>query len=90
MDLKAAVARYLAAAGGFGRPMPLSHFHLPKHETEAMLEAWDEDYHLNRHFELISAPSQAADADRHIVKGTTYHQIVFKESVRQVLDHALD
>jgi hypothetical protein len=91
MELKAAVERYLEVVNEFLRPMPLSGFGLPKHELEAMLGAWDEDYHLHRHFELLppSAPPSAVPETAAVywVHGHAYGAIVFHESIRDVLGH---
>ncbi len=90
MDLKAAVNRYLEVVGQFRRPMPLSRFELDKEELEAMVSAWDEDYHLHRHFELIAAPARApedpAEATAYLIHGFAYTAIVFQESIRHVFD----
>jgi len=89
MELKAAVERYLETAGHFGRPMPLSGFGISRQELEAALSAWDEDYHLHRHFELIAAPSaspaSSADSASYLVNGIAYSGIVFKETIGHVL-----
>ena len=85
MNLKEAVARYLQAAGRFGEPMPLSQFQLPQAELEAMLSAWDEDYHLHCYFELIPASRMSAGAPAYNINGTMYTAIVIQETVRDVL-----
>lgn len=54
MNLKTAVEKYLAVTQ-FGQPMPLTAFGLDRNATEAMLAAWEEDYQLHRHMELIPA-----------------------------------
>ena len=91
MDLSTAVTRYLDVVGEFGRPMPLREFGLPQRELETMLAAWDEDYHVNRHFELNPAPPEAShESDLCWVNGAAYHQIIFKESVRHILGHDLN
>ena len=88
VELKAAVEKYIAWCGSFGQAMPLSRFEVPKQELEAALAAWDEDYHLHRHFELIPPGSSAADSSTdstYVVNGSAYGAIVFKESVRGIL-----
>ena len=91
MNLKAAVERYLAVAGEFGRPMPLAGFGLDREATEAMLAAWEEDYQLHRHLELIPASdtredsSESAGETRYHVGGIAYSGIVFRASVRAVI-----
>lgn len=89
MDLKAAVERYLEVVQEFRRPMPLRRFGLPQEEVEAMVSAWDEDYHLHRHFELIPAPKAApgdpATETAYRINGIFYTAIVFHESIRHAL-----
>jgi hypothetical protein len=85
MDLRAAVEKYLEVAGSFGKPMPLDRLGLTQKEIEAMLSAWEDDYHLNRHFELIPASGMPADAPAYRVNGTLQTAIVFRETIRDVL-----
>jgi len=86
MELKAAVAKYLEAAGSYGEPMPLDHFGLPPAEVEAMLSAWEEDYHFNRNFELVPSSWMTPGAPAYRINGTPYAAIIFRESIRNVLD----
>lgn len=90
MDLKTAVEKYLEIAGDFGLPMPLSCFGVSRQDLEATLSAWDEDYHLHRHFELISPPTAPAGrgsggAGTYLINGLAYSAILFKETIRHVL-----
>jgi len=90
MTVKEAVEKYLTVTGEFGRPMPLAAFGLDQEATEAMLAAWDEDYQLHRHLELISlaqsAPRQAETGERtsYSVGGIEYAEIVIRASIRAV------
>ena len=87
MDLKAAVEKYLEVVKEFGRPMPLSRFGVPRDELEAAVAAWDEDYHLHRHFELIPpSPERPDDGGTYVIQGLPYSAIVFKESIRHVFE----
>jgi len=100
MNLTAAVQRYLAATGEFGIPMPLAAFGLDRNATEAMLAAWEEDYQLHRHMELIPAGPQGpktvktatiegregpAGQERYFVGGIAYTGVVFRASIRSVM-----
>ena len=88
MDLQAAVAKYLGVVGDFGRPMPLSGFGLSREATEAMLEAWEEDYQLHRHLELIpgsESPSESARESPYVVAGLPYIAVVFRSSIRDII-----
>ena len=86
MTLKEAVARYLQAAGQFGQPLPLGQFQLSQAELEAMLSAWDEDYHLHRHFELVPASWLSPGAAPYRINGSLYSAIIIRESIRETLD----
>ncbi len=90
MDLKTAVERYREAVKEFGQPMPLSRFGLPKKEIEAMVAVWDEDYHLHRHFVLLPAPQagsgESEEETSYSINGLSCTAIVFRESIRHVLE----
>jgi hypothetical protein len=83
LDLKTAVDQYLRNVHEFGRPMPLISFDASKQELESSLSAWDEDYHLHRHFELLSG--SPADGEQFVVNGVPYSAIIFLTSVRDAL-----
>ena len=88
MDLKAAVAKYLEVVGEFGQPMPLTGFGLSREATEAMVSAWEEDYQLHRHLELIPAtggPAGQTSENAFVVAGLAYSAVVFRASVRAVI-----
>ena len=89
MDLRAAVEKYREVVREFGRPMPLAQFGLPQEVIEAMVSAWDEDYHLHAHFELIPAASAAGSPEKETVyriNGRAYTAIVFRPSIRHVFE----
>ena len=54
MSLKLAevVAKYLDAARGYGKPVPLSALGLSKEHIEELFSAFDEDYHISRFFQF--------------------------------------
>ena len=85
MDLKTAVRKYLEAAGEFSRPMPLARFDLPREQIQKTLSAWEEDYHLHRHFELIPASYLNTGDPSFTINGMEYSKIVFLPSIRDVL-----
>jgi hypothetical protein len=62
MTLRELVERYKAAAGGFGRAIPLSAFGMEREAAEAFFSALDEDYHISRflHFTLDAASQGSA------------------------------
>jgi len=47
MTLKELVDKYLEAAGGFGKPVPLSALGISREETERVFDVLDEDYHIS-------------------------------------------
>ena len=85
MDLKAVVDRYLQEIGAFGEPMPLGRFGLAHDEVETLLSAWEDDYHLSRHFELVPASGMSGAAPAYRINGALYTAIVFRETIRDVL-----
>jgi len=48
MNLRELVQRYIALAGKFGSPVPLSAFSLSTAELERVFSGYDEDYHISR------------------------------------------
>jgi len=50
MNLRELVEKYLAIAGGYGRPAALADFDLDRAQTERVFAAFDEDYHISRYF----------------------------------------
>jgi len=60
--LREIVGRYRAIAGGFGRPVALGAFGLPREEAERLFSAFDEDYHISRFFHFALDPAAPAGA----------------------------
>ena len=85
MTLSEAVQKYLSVAGDFGAEMPLSGFGLPQAEVEAMVAAWDEDYHMHAHFELVPASWMSPQGPAYQINGALYSAIVFRPTIRDVL-----
>jgi len=59
MDLTEVVKKYLAVAGGYGRPAALSEFSLDRARTEQVFSTFDEDYHISRYFHFAFAGGTA-------------------------------
>jgi len=55
MSLREIVEKYLAAAGGYGRSVPLTSLGLSREETERVFDVLDEDYHISRFFHFSNA-----------------------------------
>ena len=53
LELSQIIQKYLAAAGGYGKPVALSALGLSAREIEAAFGTLDEDYHISRflHFQ---------------------------------------
>jgi hypothetical protein len=50
MELKEIIQKYLAAAGAYGRSVPLTELALSREEIEDVFGSLDEDYHISRFF----------------------------------------
>ena len=59
MNLRDLVNKYLAVAGGYGRPAALAEFGLDRAETERLFSTFDEDYHLSRFFHFTKGSGAA-------------------------------
>jgi len=90
MNLAALVAKYVDAAGGFGRPVHLSFLGLPRAETENIISAFDEDYQVSRYL-LLSRESDEAlrslpEEDRtYVINGLECSHISFQPDVQKLL-----
>ena len=90
MTLNEAVTQYLAVAERFERLMPLSGFALAPAELTAMIAAWEEDYHLSRHYELVPASYRDSGAQRYSISGIEYSGIIIHASISEILGHPPD
>ncbi len=59
MLLREVVEKYLALAGAYGKPAPLSGFGLDQKQTERVFSIFDEDYHISRFFHFSKARGEA-------------------------------
>jgi hypothetical protein len=84
MQIWEAVEKYLATVGEFGKPMALAQFGLPENDLVRMISAWDEDYGLNRHLELIPSTAENARDPKYLINGIPYAAILFRESIQDV------
>jgi hypothetical protein len=55
MNMRELVAKYKAAAGGYGKPVALGSLGISHEETEKLFDALDEDYHISRYFHFANA-----------------------------------
>ncbi|MFZ3217417.1 MAG: hypothetical protein WA192_15265 [Candidatus Acidiferrales bacterium] len=58
MQLREVVEKYLAAAGGYGKSVPLASLGISAEETERAFDALDEDYHISRFFHFRNDSGQ--------------------------------
>ncbi len=61
MRLKEAIEKYLALAGGYGRPVAIAQFGLSHADAEKLFSAFDEDYHISRYFHFSNEAGEAFD-----------------------------
>ena len=90
MNLAALVAKYVEAAGGFGRPVHLSFLGLPKAETEKIISAFDEDYQVSRYLLLSRERDELLspfppDARVYLINGLECSHLSFQPDVRKLL-----
>lgn len=55
ITLRDLIEKYLAAAGGYGKAVPISALGLARDEAERLFSALDEDYHISRYLHLQNA-----------------------------------
>ena len=80
MTLREIVDKYLAVAGGYGRPAALANFGFDRAQTERVFAAFDEDYHISRyfHFSQVSGPAYS-------INGFEQTHISIDEEIQSVL-----
>jgi len=61
MPLREVVEKYLAAAGGYGKPAALSSLGFSRAELEQVFSVYDEDYHISRFFQLRNQSGESYD-----------------------------
>lgn len=90
MDLRQLVATYRERAGGYGRPLHLSEFGLPKAELERTLSAYDEDYQISRFFRLTRVPEgenrpRPGGVRLYTINGFDYSHLTLLPEIEQIL-----
>ena len=61
MPLGEMVEKYLQLGGGYGRPVALAAFGLPRAEVEKLFDVLDEDYHISRFFHFSCELGESFD-----------------------------
>ena len=59
MNLRNVIDKYLAAAGGYGKSVPIESLGLSHQETERIFDMLDEDYHISRFLHFACAAGAA-------------------------------
>jgi hypothetical protein len=90
MDLATLVKKYLESAGGFGRPLHLSHFGLPKSEIEKIVSEWDEDYQISRYMMLSRERDDALTSfpghERvYLINGFECSHVTFHQDIQKLM-----
>ena len=80
LELKETVDKYLAAAGAFGKQVPLASLGLSKEEIEDVFSTLDEDYHISRFLHFACA----AGANFQI-NGFQQTHVSIDEEIRSIL-----
>ncbi|HXU48823.1 MAG TPA: hypothetical protein VN727_07230 [Candidatus Binatia bacterium] len=80
MGLREIVDRYLAAAGGYSKVIPISALKLPRAEAEKVFNALDEDYNISRYIHFVCA----AGAD-YSINGFPQSHISIDSDIQSIL-----
>ena len=90
MHLKELVALYRERAGGYGRPLHLSEFGLPKDELERELSAYEEDYQISRYFQFTRVPDEenyprTGAPSLYTINGFDYSHLAILPEIEEIL-----
>jgi hypothetical protein len=80
MTLKQIVDRYLEAAGGYGKTVPLSALGLSRNEAEQAFGVLDEDYNISRFFHF-----QCAAGANYRINGFPQSHVSIDADVQSIL-----
>jgi hypothetical protein len=80
MELREVVEKYLAAAGSYGKLVPISSLGLSREEAERAFDVLDEDYHISRYFHFHQGVGE-----RFNINGFPHTDISIDEEVRTIL-----
>ena len=83
MELAELVNKYLAAAGEYGKSVPLSSLGLPKQQLEEAFGTLDEDYHISRFLHFACAG--ANDEIRYEIGGFPQTHVSIDAEVQSIL-----
>lgn len=80
MQLREIVEKYLALAGGFGRPAPLAGFGMERKEAERVFGIFDEDYHISRFFHFTGAAGTS-----YLINGFAHTHVSLDAEIQSIL-----
>jgi hypothetical protein len=80
VNLREIVEKYLAIAGGYGRPAVLADFGLDRNQTERVFSAFDEDYHISRYFHFTRSTGT-----RYTINGFDHTHVSIDADIQNVL-----
>ena len=86
MSLKELVEKYLAAAGGYGKPVPIASLGISREETERAFDMLDEDYHISRYIHFANASAAAgATSGSYSINGFPQTHVSIDSSIQEIL-----
>lgn len=74
------VEKYLAAAGGYGKLVPIASLGLSHEEAETAFAVLDEDYHISRFFHFYQGTGEKFN-----INGFLHTDISIDAGVREIL-----
>ena len=80
MGLREMVEKYLLLGGGYGRPVALAAFELPRAEAEKLFGALDDDYHISRFFHFSLEAGESFD-----ISGFPQSHVVIDAEIQETL-----
>jgi len=84
MSLKELVEKYVAAAGGYGKPVSIAALGISREETERVFDFLEEDYHISRFFHFQNAAGAGSGASFQI-NGFPQTHISIDAEIRDIL-----
>jgi hypothetical protein len=84
MSLKELVEKYLAAAGDYGKAVPIAALGISREEAERVFDFLDEDYHISRFFHFQNAAS-AGSGTSFQINGFAQTHISIDSDIQEIL-----
>lgn len=85
MNLSDLVKKYLAASGGYGKSVALVSLGYSREETQRLLSALDEDYHISRFFHFSNAARASASAPSFDINGFPQTHVSIDPEIQSIL-----